>query len=88
MRSGVKKRADDAHAEDHEHEQHQHLRRLEDEELDRRAQVRAGLETDESVRQPVRERLQLPVDGDPDDESGACQGQIRVRDGYRRAVVL
>ena len=40
------------------------------------AQAGAGLQPRESVRDPVRERLQAGVRRDPDDESGACQGQV------------
>ena len=69
-------RPDDADAEHDEHEQHQHLRRLEDEELDGEAEVSPPVETDDPVRHPGGKRLQVPVGGDPHDDRRRAGGEV------------
>ena len=73
---GREERADDADAEDHQHEQHQHLGGFEDEELDRRGEVGPGSQADERVGHPSGDADQVEVQGKP---GGRCDHSARAR---------
>jgi hypothetical protein len=62
---GREERAYDAHAEDHQGQQHQDLGSLEDEELNRQGHAAARRHLQEVVGKPFGERFEAPVQQPP-----------------------